>query len=812
MFELFSNNAGSLLNGAITNTATSAALTPGTGGRFPSPSGGDYFRLTLVGISGGVETSWEIIKVTARSGDTLTIERGQEGTAAVSWPSGTRIELRPTAGQASRLEEKGKTADSYAVLRAINGASGRGVMLLGRASVGDGGGGDFIWDSSDLSAEVAVDEVTAGQGNGGVYVAPASAPTGASGAWVRQYSGRINVKWYGATGDGATDDYPSFSAVSKFVGFLGGGSIYVPSGHYRFTQAGDSFLMRSHMELFGDGYSSFIDSTANTIFIDGMNPDEYPLLTWSLGAAIAVGDTGITLNVAANANNFTVGDLAILRSVSSDSTVPAGYDFPSFVELVKIKSVNGGTGFVEFEDPIEDAVFDPELALSNLDPGVVEGIHIHNLRLRAAYTSASSPLRFHGGIYRSKVHDLWTEGSHCLLANGVTKSEIYSINSIIHATAGILCRIVELKSGSYRSEVHDINCVILNEDGNTTKSTPIDVGERSRDITVRDIKCYAPNVDFLACVSIAGATRVKHKNISVVARNAGYGLNVWSADNETGTYKNDFDSDIENIRIRVLGMFTVGISVTDQNAGTHTLNVRSLHIDGVNGDAYSEGVTPLGMVFSNQVADIEFHDIKVDGPVKALYAGTDVRIYDSKIGWYQTKEARGRVRFYNCEFTGVAPPRNAMFGHSIVVSTTTPNNVVQSLVLPQDLPYRVGDRIRVKVYASIPSGRAAPVHLALATQAGVLYQQDWPTANNGAAVIEGDIVITADSLASVQYRAMLHAINKGVAEGSTTLQTGVNTTTTDIVGQVRAWVDNGADSLTIIRTELQFVPFDQGLS
>ena len=49
------------------------------------------------------------------------------------------------------------------------------------------GGGVFIFDSSDLSANVTADT------HQGIYIAPTSDATGASGAWVRQYNGIFNV-------------------------------------------------------------------------------------------------------------------------------------------------------------------------------------------------------------------------------------------------------------------------------------------------------------------------------------------------------------------------------------------------------------------------------------------------------------------------------------------------------------------------------------------------------------------------------------------------------------------------------------------
>lgn len=89
-----SNNAVSKLTAGITNASTSISLTPGTGALFPTLGAGDYFPATMIKSDG----TYEVIRVTARSSDVLTVTRGQEGTAAVAFSAGDRIELRMTAG------------------------------------------------------------------------------------------------------------------------------------------------------------------------------------------------------------------------------------------------------------------------------------------------------------------------------------------------------------------------------------------------------------------------------------------------------------------------------------------------------------------------------------------------------------------------------------------------------------------------------------------------------------------------------------------------------------------------------------------
>jgi hypothetical protein len=90
----FANNASSLTASLISAIDGQVTLSVGDGARFPTPSGANYAMCTLEDVSGNLE----IVKLTARSGDLCTIIRGQEGTAPLSFPSGSRFELRITRG------------------------------------------------------------------------------------------------------------------------------------------------------------------------------------------------------------------------------------------------------------------------------------------------------------------------------------------------------------------------------------------------------------------------------------------------------------------------------------------------------------------------------------------------------------------------------------------------------------------------------------------------------------------------------------------------------------------------------------------
>ena len=95
MTYLYTNNAVAQLASAITNVATTLQLVTGQGAKFPSPTVGQQFQLTL--FDAATQSVVEICTCTSRSSDTLTVIRGQEGTVSSSYLIGDGVALRVTA-------------------------------------------------------------------------------------------------------------------------------------------------------------------------------------------------------------------------------------------------------------------------------------------------------------------------------------------------------------------------------------------------------------------------------------------------------------------------------------------------------------------------------------------------------------------------------------------------------------------------------------------------------------------------------------------------------------------------------------------
>lgn len=102
--QLFTNFGHGRLAAGVAPGDLLLSVEGGQGARFPVLAGGDYF---LAVIENSLAAR-EIVLVTARTVDTFTIVRAQEGTVAGTWVAGDVVALRPTAGYFNRLP--GQTA------------------------------------------------------------------------------------------------------------------------------------------------------------------------------------------------------------------------------------------------------------------------------------------------------------------------------------------------------------------------------------------------------------------------------------------------------------------------------------------------------------------------------------------------------------------------------------------------------------------------------------------------------------------------------------------------------------------------------
>lgn len=100
------NNAVSRLATSLSASSTNLGVLPGEGAKFPSLADGDWFPLAIIKTDG----SLEIVRCTSRSSDTMTVQRAQEGTVALAFEAGDRVELRLTSKVIGDIDAKAEEA------------------------------------------------------------------------------------------------------------------------------------------------------------------------------------------------------------------------------------------------------------------------------------------------------------------------------------------------------------------------------------------------------------------------------------------------------------------------------------------------------------------------------------------------------------------------------------------------------------------------------------------------------------------------------------------------------------------------------
>ncbi len=209
------------------------AAAPGYTGFADAIVAGEQFYYCIQGVDKPAER--EVGRGTLQANGTIL--REPIGGGLTSFTTGTKTISLVAAAEwfsdiAGKLSQGGGVAPvaNGAALAAKAATAGQTAFLAETKREGL-----FVFSSANLSARVAADT------RQGVHVAPSSDPSGASGAWVRSFDGPVNVRWFGARGDGSTNDGPAFVAALTTLTALaqvmtglsqGAPGLFIPAGDY----------------------------------------------------------------------------------------------------------------------------------------------------------------------------------------------------------------------------------------------------------------------------------------------------------------------------------------------------------------------------------------------------------------------------------------------------------------------------------------------------------------------------------------------------------------------------------------------------
>lgn len=164
--------------------------------------------------------------------------------------------------------------ETLAELKALSSAPDA-VTVKDRATVGDGGGGVFVFRSGNQSANVTADTEE------GVWAAPDSDPTGASGAWERTYDGPVYLTWFGGVSGGVTDNAAALNAAISAAAALGT-DVVIPAGNYAVASV---VTLQSEVQIISDGDAE---------------------ITWTGGATTMFGSSSSTILYRAGISNLRI--------------------------------------------------------------------------------------------------------------------------------------------------------------------------------------------------------------------------------------------------------------------------------------------------------------------------------------------------------------------------------------------------------------------------------------------------------------------------------------------------------------------------
>ena len=162
---------------------------------------------TSAGIEVMIISSFEV-----STADAQNVTYTQGGTGASSRTVENKLQERVSCA------DFGKTEETVNQLQYCDGTTeGAYIETLGYYSAGDGGGGTFYWDATSTATD-----------DGGTIIK--AAPT--TGRWLRVDTDILNPLWFGATGDGVTDDTVAWTAWNTACHLKDSGDAYIPLGTY----------------------------------------------------------------------------------------------------------------------------------------------------------------------------------------------------------------------------------------------------------------------------------------------------------------------------------------------------------------------------------------------------------------------------------------------------------------------------------------------------------------------------------------------------------------------------------------------------
>ena len=326
--QLFANNATTTVGPAFTITSTTLVVATGGGALFPSPTGSQYFYITITDSAGNIE----ILKCTSRSFDNFTVVRAQDGTTPSAWATGSLVELRlvranlnqfyvvgdalgtPASGNLTNCTGLQIPSGIVGTLPVANGGTGLTTLTANNVILGNGtstpsfvapgtSGNALISNGTTfVSGKQTITSGTAQASTSGTSIDFTSIPS-----WVK----RITVMFSGVSTSGSSLVQVQIGSGSvTTTGYLGGAT--------------------------GLGLSTLQNQNYTSGFVIGG--------TSAMGAATATRQGAIQiLNI--SGNTWTAFGIVQLSDSTNQSTIASAISLSGVLDRLRITTVNGTDTF-----------------------------------------------------------------------------------------------------------------------------------------------------------------------------------------------------------------------------------------------------------------------------------------------------------------------------------------------------------------------------------------------------------------------------------------------------------------------------------
>lgn len=261
--------------------------------------------------------------------------------------------------------------------------------------------------------------------------------------------------------------------------------------------AGEAYVINKPWEqryrslIKGAGPSSLVRTIGTgdilgNIFQWGMHhPAHYPDFTYYSLAAVAAGTAQVTFSTPAQAANFTVGQVVLIRSVEHE--IQNTFQKPFFVELNRVAAVDAVTGIVKLAHSFDEAVATPQI--TDLSGGTFTGVPTF-----IADTCGVEDVGVDANqnwIGRNASFECWARNVHVVRSLGMVLGNAFGRCHLEKIYGNFTHAFAELATGAHHSTFRSIWGTFKDEGRNVSAVSLIKIGEHPRHNVFEDYRIYA---------------------------------------------------------------------------------------------------------------------------------------------------------------------------------------------------------------------------------------------------------------------------------------------------------------------------------